>query len=223
MRIRRRVICGGLLCVCLMMTGCGTELTKLNSDEEQQVVMYASKVVSKFNRSQDRGYAYVSQERKDAKKNPVVEENPQNPADETGQDTIPVSEMLGIPGVVLSYQGYDLSKTFQTDNITIPDPQQGNTYLILKFQLSNVSGQAMSVDLLTNQLKYKLDINNATVVDVVSTLSEMDLSTYYNTQLQAGATQDVVLLFETTEAIASQITELSLQVTKDGQDRVVAL
>ena len=64
MKYKKQVLCGLMLCFCLCMTGCG-KLYVMTDDEENQVVLYAAKMVSKYNRAQDTGYSYVSDEHKD--------------------------------------------------------------------------------------------------------------------------------------------------------------
>ena len=66
MKLHKRILCGMLLCLCISLTGCGTTLTDMTADEEEQVVLYAAKVVSKFNRAQDKGYSYVDPARKES-------------------------------------------------------------------------------------------------------------------------------------------------------------
>ena len=70
MKYKKQVLCGLMLCFCLCMTGCG-KLYVMTDDEENQVVLYAAKMVSKYNRAQDTGYSYVSDEHKDKQRIPT--------------------------------------------------------------------------------------------------------------------------------------------------------
>ncbi len=45
MKYKKQVLCGLMLCFCLCMTGCG-KLYVMTDDEENQVVLYAAKMVS---------------------------------------------------------------------------------------------------------------------------------------------------------------------------------
>ena len=71
MKYKKQVLCGLMLCFCLCMTGCG-KLYVMTDDEENQVVLYAAKMVSKYNRAQDTGYSYVSDEHKDKQKETMI-------------------------------------------------------------------------------------------------------------------------------------------------------
>ena len=50
MKLHKQVLCVGLICLCFSLTGCGLTLTQMTDQEEEQVVLYSAKIVSKFNR-----------------------------------------------------------------------------------------------------------------------------------------------------------------------------
>lgn len=224
MKYKQQVLCGVMLCFCLLLTGCG-KLYVMTEEEEDQVVLYAAKMVSKYNRAQDTGYSYVSKENKDkqqdADTDADVDADEQNTQQSEPQMTL--SDAIGIAGVSFSYQGYDISTSYETTDVAIPDAGEGYSYLILHIQVTNTTEQAVLVDLINQPITYKITINDETTVDGLTTLSMADLSTYYNKSLGAQETVDTDLLFQASTADLENISSLTLQVSKDGQTNTINL
>ena len=149
MKYKKQVLCGLMLCFCLCMTGCG-KLYVMTDDEENQVVLYAAKMVSKYNRAQDTGYSYVSDEHKDKQKDTDVGQSDDASVDETQQEKtqMTLSDAIGIAGISFSYQGYDISSSYESTDVAIPDAGEGYSYLILHVQVANTTDQAVTVDLI---------------------------------------------------------------------------
>lgn len=224
MKYKKQVLCGVMLCFCLLLTGCG-KLYVMTEEEEDQVVLYAAKMVSKYNRAQDTGYSYVSKENKDkqqdADTDADVDADEQNTQQSEPQMTL--SDAIGIAGVSFSYQGYDISTSYETTDVAIPDAGEGYSYLILHIQVTNTTEQAVLVDLINQPITYKITINDETTVDGLTTLSMADLSTYYNKSFGAQETVDTDLLFQVSTADLENISCLTLQVSKDGQTNTINL
>lgn len=227
MKFKKQMRCGLLLLLvlCFSLTGCGTQLYELTDDEEETIVLYSAKVVSKYNRAQDTGYCHVSQDVTDSK----VEEADTSEGDATSQTdesagTIQsFSDIIAIDGLQFEYQGYDVTTEYSTQDIVIPDADEGNSYLVVHIQITNTTDQDMQVDLLTNPISYTLSVNDSVSADCESTLSMEDLSTYYNSSFAANSTDDAVLLFQVKSEYLEDISSLALQVTKQGQTYNVIL
>ena len=224
MKYKKQVLCGVMLCFCLLLTGCG-KLYVMTEEEEDQVVLYAAKMVSKYNRAQDTGYSYVSKENKDKQQDADTDADGDADEQNTQQSEpqMTLSDAIGIAGVSFSYQGYDISTTYETTDVAIPDAGEGYSYLILHIQVTNTTEQAVLVDLINQPITYKITINDETTVDGLTTLSMADLSTYYNKSLGAQETVDTDLLFQVSTADLENISSLTLQVSKDGQTNTINL
>ena len=216
MKLHKQILCVGVLCLCFSLTGCGLSLTSLTDKEEEQVVLYAAKIVSKYNRSQDKGYVYVSKAKKKQEKK--EKDTTEKTSEQSKEEEMTLNDAIAAEGVTFTYQGYDVSDTFSTQDVAVPNADAGHKYLILKIQAANTSDKDLSVDLLTQSLNYKISINGDVTADGVSTLSREDLSTYYNTSFAAGTTDDLVLLFSVQEDALKNISDLTLQVTRDGKE-----
>ena len=224
MKYKKQVLCGVMLCFCLLLTGCG-KLYVMTEEEEEQVVLYAAKMVSKYNRAQDTGYSYVSKDNKDKQQDADTDADGDADEQNTQQSEpqMTLSDAIGIAGVSFSYQGYDISTSYETTDVAIPDAGEGYSYLILHIQVTNTTEQAVLVDLINQPITYKVTINDETTVDGLTTLSMADLSTYYNKCLGAQETVDTDLLFQVSTADLENISSLTLQVSKDGQTNTINL
>lgn len=224
MKYKKQVLCGVMLCFCLLLTGCG-KLYVMTEEEEDQVVLYAAKMVSKYNRAQDTGYSYVSKENKDKQQDADTDADGDADEQNTQQSEpqMTLSDAIGIAGVSFSYQGYDISTSYETTDVAIPDAGEGYSYLILHIQVTNTTEQAVLVDLINQPITYKITINDETTVDGLTTLSMADLSTYYNKSLGAQETVDTDLLFQVSTTDLENISSLILQVSKDGQTNTINL
>ena len=224
MKYKKQVLCGVMLCFCLLLTGCG-KLYVMTEEEEDQVVLYAAKMVSKYNRAQDTGYSYVSKENKDKQQDADTDADGDADEQNTQQSEpqMTLSDAIGIAGVSFSYQGYDISTSYETTDVAIPDAGEGYSYLILHIQVTNTTEQAVLVDLINQPITYKITINDETTVDGLTTLSMADLSTYYNKSLDAQETVNTDLLFQVSTTDLENISSLILQVSKDGQTNTINL
>ncbi|MBD8916207.1 MAG: hypothetical protein UEY91_01215 [Lachnospiraceae bacterium] len=222
MKYKKRVLCGVMLCFCLLLTGCG-KLYVMTEEEEDQVVLYAAKMISKYNRAQDTGYSYVSKENKDKQQDTDTDVDADEQNTQQSEPQMTLSDAIGISGISFSYQGYDISTSYETTDVAIPDAGEGYSYLILHIQVTNTTEQGMLVDLINQPITYKITINDETTVDGLTTLSMADLSTYYNKSLDAQETVDTDLLFQVSTADLENISSLALQVSKDGQTNTINL
>lgn len=220
MKFKRQILCGILLTFCISLTGCGTKLLEMTDDEEEQVVLYAAKVVSKFNRAQDKGYSYVDPSKKASK----VEQQETNATDtdDNVDSGMTLTDAIGIEGMTFTYQGYDVVTSFTTQDVAIPDADPGCAYLLLKIQAQNTTDKSLTVDLLNHPIDYSVFVNDGEPVECTTTLSMEDLSTYYKQDFGAKETDDVVLIFHMKQDSLQDITSIKLDVTVEG-DMVYAI
>jgi hypothetical protein len=212
-----------LLVICFSFTGCGTQLYEMTAEEENIIVLYSAKIISKYNRAQDKGYCLVAKDKEVTEEDtstvpePVADEDGVIQIDEATRYRNTFSSIYGIDGLNFEYQGYEIADTYTTEDVLISDPEEGHSYLIIKVKLTNNTDEDMQVDLLSAPLSYTVLINGSISAECQSTLSMDDLSTYYNKSLGANTTVDTVLLFSVNTGDLANITSLSMQVTRDEQ------
>ena len=222
MKYKKIILCIRLFCICLSFSGC-TKMYELTSEEEEKIVLYSAKMIAKYNRASHEGYSFVNPERMkkaEEEKKAKEEEEAAKHADEEGDDTQSISsfsDIIGIEGVTFGYVDYEIVQSIEAPDIAIPDAGEGNSYIVLNFTATNSSDAPIAVDQLNNSIGYKLSINDNVTAENYSTLSQVDLSTYYNDNLEPGASEDLVLLFTCNSLYLQDLTSMTMQVSKGSQ------
>ncbi len=223
MNVKKRILGGVLLLLCVFCTGCSAQLYDLTDEEEEMIVLYSAKIVSKYNRAQDTGYCYAREPEESAdEEEPETDTEPQ-PEEGAGEEPPSFSDIVAVDGLQFEYQGYDIAAEYTSDDIALPAAEEGSSYLILHILATNTTAQDLTVDLLSSPITYTLSLNDNVSAECISTLSMEDLSTYYNRSFAAGTTDDTVLLFQVKTEYLQEITSLALQVEKQGQTYNVIL
>lgn len=244
-RNKKGIACGALLCAMAMtMTACGNQIPDLTEDESQRVGEYAAVTLLKYdanNRSRlvDPDVVIARLE-KDAAKEAGRQE--QTPTDEqpggsaaseiempTAQEDITTSleDFFGLAaGVTLTYQDYQIADSYPEDGSSDAyfalDASAGKKLLVLRFALTNGTAQEENVDFLSTASRYIITVNNSIRGNALTTMLSNDMSTYAET-LQPGETQDLVLLLEVNEDVASAVQSISLHLKNASNEYTIQL
>ncbi len=244
-RNKKGIACGALLCAMAMtMTACGNQIPDLTEDESQRVGEYAAVTLLKYdanNRSRlvDPDVVIARLE-KDAAKEAGRQE--QAPTEEqpggtgasevempTAQEDIMTSleDFFGLAaGVTLTYQDYQIADSYPEDGSSDAyfalDASAGKKLLVLRFALTNGTAQEENVDFLSTASRYIITVNNSIRGNALTTMLSNDMSTYAET-LQPGETQDLVLLLEVNEDVASAVQSISLHLKNASNEYTIQL
>lgn len=244
-RNKKGIACGALLCAMAMtMTACGNQIPDLTEDESQRVGEYAAVTLLKYdanNRSRlvDPDVVIARLE-KDAAKEAGRQE--QTPTEEqpvgtgasevempTAQEDITTSleDFFGLAaGVTLTYQDYQIADSYPEDGSSDAyfalDASAGKKLLVLRFALTNGTAQEENVDFLSTASRYIITVNNSIRGNALTTMLSNDMSTYAET-LQPGETQDLVLLLEVNEDVASAVQSISLHLKNASNEYTIQL
>ena len=228
----------------MTMTACGNQIPDLTEDESQRVGEYAAVTLLKYdanNRSRlvDPDVVIARLE-KDAAKEAGRQE--QTPTDEqpggtgasevempTAQEDIMTSleDFFGLAaGVTLTYQDYQIADSYPEDGSSDAyfalDASAGKKLLVLRFALTNGTAQEENVDFLSTASRYIITVNNSIRGNALTTMLSNDMSTYAET-LQPGETQDLVLLLEVNEDVASAVQSISLHLKNASNEYTIRL
>ncbi len=238
MKSHKSLVLSLIFAMMLLLTGCGTALYEMTDAEEEAIVLYSAKLISQYNRAQTRGYCYVSNWQSYLEEDePQVEEElaegeellegvePEatQPEQVGTEPTYTMTEALGVDNLTCEYVNFELSSSYVTEDIAIGDADEGYCFLLVRFTLVNAIDQDRTVNLLTSGNSYTLVVNGDAEYDCYSTLSMEDLSTYYNSGMEAWESDSVVLIFQVPEALSQSISNISLKLTRDGQEYRVEL
>lgn len=219
----------------LSLTGCGLipSLYSMTDEEEDQIVSYASKVVSKYNTLQGDGITrvYSSDYEKEEDKteettDDIAEEEPTSQGEtDVVEDTtkyVTLDAALEQPGISFSYQGLNVSSSYVEGDYLSLTPDKGYDYLIMQFQLTNTNTEETMIDILSKHPSFTVTVDGATVAKNEQTILLMDLATYQST-IEAGGTANAVLLFQVPTGSASSESSVALQVKVGGADYDISL
>lgn len=143
------------------------------------------------------------------------------------QEAIPksVDEFLELTGVSIAYTGYELTDSYPSeaadDVYFFMSATANNKLLVLKFQVENVSGESMELDLAHKKARYKIVVNDLEQ-NALTTMLMNDMA-YYRGTLASGEKVELVLVGEVSGEQANQITSLGLTMKSADETATISL
>lgn len=225
----------------LLLTGCGTSYPDLTAEEEKMVGEYAAKLLLKYDaNNRSRLIAREEMEEKtiiEETETPIEEtdeqlkeettvETPEENAPVTGAEEVPATNMIASPeefyelseGITIDYQGMEICSSYppdgQADSYFALDATEGKSLMVLKFKIENQAQSEQKVDLLTQNVLFRITANGGYTRNTLTTMLLDDMSTYVGT-LDAGEAEDVVLLVEVDNDVANNISTLMLNLKNE--------
>lgn len=226
------------LAVALFLTGCGSVIPIMNSAEEQAVSEYAALLLLKYDAHNRSRLVDLSLIKEESEKLPDETEEPDISGEEQGMGPVadtPVVELPGgdaststgtvrsmeeffhLPeGMSFAFQGTQIGQSYlpegEDNRYFTMDADTGKSMLILKYTLNNQSGADQTVDLFGPVIR--VTVNGDYTEFVQMTMLTNDLSTYSGT-IRSGESQELVLVVEIDQAVAENISTISLNLKKD--------
>ena len=226
----KRFLCIGVAMMLLLLTGCGTQLYELTAEEEELIVHSAAYFVAKHNIQQKDGVNGVPlpDSFEEETESEAETESEGDASGETGESSKPADEGVVLAELIghkdtlkVSYEGSYVSNSYKEGNAYIVDAEKGKTFYVMKFKLTNTTGQDVEVNNATKSPVVKLVSDAVTVKSEVTFLTS-DFSTYQGT-IKAGESVETILLFEVSEAVAEKITAPTLQITVGNSTKNIKL
>jgi hypothetical protein len=229
--------------VVLSLTGCGGVMPNMTDEQAEAIGEYAAITLLKYDANSRSRLVDVSQIQEEAssQEDSALPEQTQEPTQnqdtqtssetpvvdltETGEAAAnSMEEFLELPeGVSLSYNGYELSQSYQEDNAYFAlEASEGKVLLALDFLMSNDSGAEQEINLLERRDVYRVTVNGSYTRTALTTMLDNDLSTYEGT-LPAGAQTQVVLLIELDEGQTETIDTISLNLKNASETYTIQI
>lgn len=221
----KRKICAILCAATVFLTGCGA--VEPTDSERELIAEYAATVLLKYsNTYQSKLQDEVIETTPDIYANwipttPDISQNGQN-----GQTTpdIPISteapaknlsEALGIAqeGFDIEYAGYELTTAYPNtgDAYFAMRATQNKRLLVMKFQITNRTGEEKECDILSKERTYRCRINDTERFGAQLTMLLDDLASFKEV-FAANETKQAVLIFQVPTEYEGTITSLQLTV-----------
>ncbi len=124
-----------------------------------------------------------------------------------------IEEFYGMNGVEIKYTGFELKDAYP-DNDTEEmyfaiRASQGCKFIVLNFDMQNISQEDVNIDMVTAGAKFKISINNEGARYALTTMLEDDLGSYIGT-IAAGEVKHLVLIAELPNETAESISSVSI-------------
>lgn len=236
-------------CLVLMLTGCGETLYSMTEQEEDAIVYYSAKMVSKYNKCQTNGICNArvkdgelgDYDENDTPSDPTLDdaveklaqvvfdaadgnvegllENTDEPAVHEG---LSLSDTIGVSGIDFVLNGFAVSEEYKASSSYILTKSVGKKYLVLNVTGTNKTSDSIDLDT-TGDYSFKLIVNGgATATSLQNTFLPNDL-TGFKGSIKKDESHDFVLLFQFPDKDVENITNVDLEVTSGGSTRSTAL
>lgn len=242
----KKVITGLLVLLCMAaLTGCGKNDISLTNEENDLVAEYIAGTLLKYSCDNEWKYQKLNTAQKtgvtttagtnSSTQTPTQSQagNSQKPtaSSSSAASTATVSasgtagttstdlmgslpSALGLSGVTVKYKDYVTGSSYPSDAYVSVPAQSGCEVVAVELTLTNTSGQAVTLNSSGN-VTFKLEVGGTGVVNYASILKN-DITALKNVSLAAGASKDVVVLFQVKESDASSVAGSSMTATSSG-------
>lgn len=211
----------------LTLTACGATVPEMTEEESAQVVEYAAGLLLKYDKNYNGRLVdeeLLADTQEEPKQPEVIKEEPEMPQEEapsvdaaTQDDSQAsnksVQEFYGIEGVEVIYNGFEVKDIYpdseEEEVYFAMNAEQGKKLLILNFEMKNITGQSLDIDMVSKGAKFKLSINGGAPRYALTTMLMNDMATFAGT-IEAGESENLVLISEILEEEAGSISSVSL-------------
>lgn len=237
--MQKRILLFSLvICLCFGITACGSAIPEMTESQEQQITQYMADLLLEYDVNYQQ--AYLSEKEKaealvkEAKTREKAEQIRQEEEaikeaqrEENEAEDVTVSEnensalgdmdsfgsYLDLSGLEIEYLGFETTSQYPKEDGEVyftMTPTQGNEFVVLSFQISNISSGDYVVDIPSKETIFTLSVNGELQCRSLMTLFEKDFSIYSNT-LKVESADQVFLVFE--KPVGVDIQEMFLETT----------
>ncbi len=228
--MNKKIILSVLLCaICILFCGCA-KMANLTEDEKSDIAAYSAKIVAKYNKNQKDGISNLKSKAEEADTSKTTEGNAtttdtNQPNASTGNEqqkqAVTLANALGISGVTFTYEGFEVKDQYQTSTYFM-SPTAGKNYLIFKFNMTNVSGGELPVDILSKTPKFTATVNGKSKANNELSLMAEDLATFKGT-LQPNESKELVIIFMMNKDELADVQNVELSTNINGSTVNIAL
>lgn len=227
-----------LLCVSMLLCGCGTPMFEITEEEQHMIATYSAYVLAKYNIYQKDGLVRLPAALMEELDSEFADEEPEdtqtpdedkplvsdgNAWDLSYGDALSLAQAVGYEDQLrITYQGFEIADNYKEGKVYSIDPHKEKKFVVAKFVMENITDGKLTVDVLNNSPTFSITVDGERWLPEKVTLLLSDLSTYQGT-LEAGACVDTVILFEVDENLAQDISQIAMNVTKDGIAHLIKL
>lgn len=206
---RAKSVCAGMICAATILSGCGSAIPDMTEEQTMIISEYAAGLLLKYDKNYNARVvdttAYhekLAEEQAEAQKQQeeaLQEETAQEQESaaqtgtkETEQTIASLEELCQLEGIQIRYSDYGVYNSYpeamEEDLFFSLGATDGNKLLVLFFDVTNVSGTDMELNMSDAALRFKVSVNGNANKNALFTLLPDELSEYKGT---IGADQTV--------------------------------
>ncbi len=137
-----------------------------------------------------------------------------------------VAQFCGLDGFQIDYKGHVICDSYppadSEDMVFAMDATQGNKLLVLEFTGRNTTMEDKELNVLEQNVQFRIAVNDSGARNILPTLLLNDLSSYRDV-VPAGSEVTLVLVREVTEEEANGISTISLSLRNESGDASTVL
>ena len=228
---------------CFMLCGC-TKYPNMKQEDYDLVAEYAAGLLLKYSETSDNRLMSIDEANdiltfeeaiedvveKEEEEEPVVdaEETIEESVEETDTPVIdkseqeevvsaPMGETMGMDMLSIQLSGYEIKDSYPDESgaFFALDASEGNKLLVAKVILINNSDSSVDINMLEQNISYKVSLDGNGYKFALSTMLLDDLSTYVGT-IDSGNSVELVVISEWDEELLNSISNPMLYI-KNGE------
>lgn len=237
--MKKKILCGSLLLMLtVLFTGCSNAIPDMNEEERNMVINYAADIIQKYDTNhvtklqeptpepkQELSVDQDQTEENEPAETPAPEtEIIDNTAENTEPVIVTVDDFLQFDDFTFSYEGYEVDDEYPqngTETYFAMSPTEGNKLLVLKFRAQNNMGSEAQLDMAGTGVRFKVQVNGNTKNALVTMLLN-DFANYKGV-IEAGGSEELVVITEVPEAQADNITSLNLILKNEAETATITM
>ena len=243
--MKRTLINCCVLCMTMtLLAGCGNEIPEMDETTRKLVVEYAAATV-KDNDSNRTSRLLEKEELEirlaeeaelqailSQKSTPVVEEAQKTDQESTSNETVAsqevpqlsLQEVMALNNLAIEYAGYEVTDSYPQNSegtYFTMDALNGNKLVVLKFNVTNSSGNDQAMDIIGNGMRFKISVNGESK-NILTTMLLNDLANYQGI-IANDSSQEFVLISEIPDSQAQEVNSLSLYIKNGDKSTTISL
>lgn len=244
-KLKKIMVLGMVSC---LLTGCGNVIPELTEEEASLIATYAADVTLSHSRestsrlidtaAETARLEELSEKIEKMQKDKVLEEEQEEEtkaaeytsssaggAEENLQRAENIADFIGLDGFQVSYDGYEIKKSYAADETEEWEPTfdatAGQNLLIVKLKVTNISGAPAVADVLSKDMMFSIEADGGISSMAFVTMLLNDFA-FAQDELDAGESRQYVLITQVDENI-TEVGSLSLHMKKGDENLIVVL
>ena len=240
--LKKIMVLGMVSC---LLTGCGNVIPELTEEEASLIATYAADVTlshsrESFSRLIDTEAETARLEELSQKIEKMQEEKAQEEeedqktteysssaggTEEVQQKAENIADFIGLDGFQVSYDGYEIKKSYAADETEEWEPTvdatTGQNLLVVKLKVTNISGAPAVADVISKDMMFSIQADDGISSMAFVTMLLNDFA-FAQDEISAGEGKQYVLITQIDENI-TEVGSISLHMKKGDENLIITL